>query len=55
MINNSGTRPKKELSERTHNCPFCGLYVDRDLNAAINVLRLGLQSDRKIGRCPSLQ
>lgn len=28
----------KELRERQHNCPFCGLSMDRDLNAAINIL-----------------
>ncbi len=33
----------KELSERTHRCS-CGLEMDRDLNASINILRLGLQS-----------
>ncbi|MCJ7445666.1 MAG: transposase, partial [Methanotrichaceae archaeon] len=35
---------KKDLSERMHNCPFCNLSIDRDLNAAKNILRLGLQS-----------
>lgn len=35
---------RKELSDRIHNCPFCGLVMDRDQNAAINILRLGLQS-----------
>jgi putative transposase len=34
----------KDLSVRIHNCPNCGLQIDRDLNAAINILRLGLQS-----------
>jgi len=28
---------KKELSERIHVCPFCGLVMDRDLNAARNI------------------
>jgi len=46
---------KKDLSERTHNCPSCGLIIDRDHNAAINILRLGLQSLRIPDRCPSLQ
>ena len=31
----------KELSERRHRC-VCGLDIDRDLNAARNILRLGL-------------
>ncbi len=32
----------KQLSERTHRCPACGLVIDRDTNAARNILRLGL-------------
>jgi putative transposase len=32
----------KLLSERTHRCPDCGLVIDRDTNAARNILRLGL-------------
>ena len=32
----------KPLSERTHRCPACGLVIDRDTNAARNILRLGL-------------
>jgi putative transposase len=55
MCSSCGMLVEKDLSERTHNCPFCGLSIDRDLNASINILRLGLQSDRKIGRCPSLK
>ena len=30
---------RKELSERVHRCPFCGIIIDRDINAAINILR----------------
>jgi putative transposase len=41
---------KKDLSERIHNCSECGLTMDRDLNAAINILRLGMQSVRKSDR-----
>lgn len=37
-------RAKKPLKERWHFCPYCGLSIDRDTNAAINILRLGLQS-----------
>ena len=33
----------KELSERTHSCPNCGLQLDRDHNAARNILTLGLR------------
>jgi putative transposase len=35
---------QKDLSERVHSCPSCGLTLDRDHNAALNILRLGLQS-----------
>ncbi|VVC05808.1 Putative transposase DNA-binding domain protein [uncultured archaeon] len=31
------------LSERTYTCPVCGLVMDRDLNAAINILQLGIR------------
>jgi putative transposase len=33
----------KDLSVRVHACPTCGLVMDRDENAAINILALGLQ------------
>jgi putative transposase len=39
-----GTLVEKSLSVRVHFCPVCGLKMDRDQNAAINVLGLGLQS-----------
>ena len=35
-----GTVRKKELSERWHSCE-CGCELDRDTNAAINILRVG--------------
>lgn len=34
---------KKALSVHVHQCPSCGLEIDRDLNAALNILALGLQ------------
>ena len=34
----------KSLDVRVHACPECGLIMDRDQNAAINILRLGLES-----------
>jgi putative transposase len=33
-----GERVKKSLSQRTHLCPSCGLVLDRDWNAALNIL-----------------
>ncbi|MCL5068922.1 MAG: transposase [Thaumarchaeota archaeon] len=38
-----GSVVRKSLSERVHRCPTCGLLLDRDLNAALNILS-------KIGR-----
>lgn len=35
---------KKSLSQRTHRCPHCGHVQDRDSNAAINILELGLRT-----------
>ena len=37
-----GHREKKKLSERAHRCSKCGYSVHRDLNAAENILALGL-------------
>ena len=38
-----GHREKKTLSDRVHHCKACGYKTDRDHNAAINILTLGLQ------------
>ena len=35
---------EKKLSERVHACLYCGLVLDRDVNAAINILHRGLQT-----------
>jgi putative transposase len=42
-----GERVQKTLSTRTHICPRCGLVLDRDENAAINIRALAL--DRTVG------
>jgi len=47
MCSDCGNLVEKDLSGRVHVCPYCGLTLDRDLNAAKNILRLGLQSVEK--------
>ena len=37
-----GHRVVKTLSTRTHTCPKCGFEMDRDQNAALNILKKGL-------------
>jgi putative transposase len=39
-----GHRQKLPLSDRTYRCSCCVLELDRDQNAALNILRLGLQA-----------
>ena len=39
-----GHRQKMFLAERIFKCPCCHAHVDRDLNASLNILRLGLAS-----------
>ncbi len=52
LVNPGGTSQKcsgcgevvpKSLSERTHQCLKCGLTLDRDINAARNILKGGLE------------
>ncbi|MFM7789774.1 MAG: zinc ribbon domain-containing protein, partial [Microcystis panniformis] len=38
-----GTRIQKTLSTRTHQCPNYQTVLDRDHNAAINILKKGLK------------
>lgn len=37
LCSNCGHRQKMQLTQRTYVCPECGLSLDRDLNAAINL------------------
>lgn len=39
---NCGYRVWKRLSERVHSCPHCGLVMDRDHNAAVNILSIAV-------------
>lgn len=43
-----GNRQKLKLSDRIYHCPCCSLSLDRDVNAALNILSLGLQAVRII-------
>lgn len=33
----------KTLAERVRICPNCGLQMDRDINASLNIVTLGLR------------
>ncbi len=46
---NCGEAVKKSLSQRTHQCPHCGFVLDRDWNAALNILELGLRTAGHVG------
>lgn len=50
-----GTIVKKEIWQRQHDCPVCGLSIHRDLNASINVLRSGIGLLEKRALPDSLQ
>lgn len=43
-----GTAVPKELRVRMHACSACGLTLDRDVNAAINILSRALAPDRAV-------
>jgi putative transposase len=41
---NCGEKVQESLSTRTHICPHCNYVEDRDINAAKNILQLGLST-----------
>jgi putative transposase len=50
-----GNSVPKNLSVRTHSCPFCGLVLNRDHNAAINILgRSNTVGTTEINACQGL-
>lgn len=40
----------KDLADRIHSCPHCGLVLDRDINAAKNILARGLRLRDELGQ-----
>lgn len=46
MCSGCGVMVAKDLSVRVHHCPHCGFTLDRDVNAARNVLSLAVESAR---------
>lgn len=38
-----GSIVKKELSDRIHECPYCGFVADRDYNSSRNILIAGME------------
>ncbi len=38
-----GSIVKKELSDRVHECPYCGISCNRDYNASRNILLTGME------------
>jgi putative transposase len=44
LCSNCGKKVIKGLSVRWHKCPYCGLILHRDQNAALNILARGIQS-----------
>ena len=43
ICSHCGHRQKLELNERTYICPECGLEIDRDTNAALNIRNFALR------------
>ncbi|HIK06990.1 MAG TPA: IS200/IS605 family element transposase accessory protein TnpB [Trichormus sp. M33_DOE_039] len=46
---NCGETVVKTLSTRTHECTYCGTVLDRDVNAALNILAKGLSTAGHVG------
>jgi putative transposase len=44
LCSGCGALVAKDLSVRTHDCPHCGVQLDRDVNAARNILSLARKS-----------
>jgi len=49
--NCGAVKTKLPLSERTYRCGSCGLVVDRDVNAARNLLKLSASGAESLNAC----
>jgi len=49
-----GIMVPKTLAERVHHCPNCGLEMDRDINASLNIRTLGLRGSAYQDPTPTL-
>ena len=49
-----GIMVPKTLADRVHRCPNCGLEMDRDLNASLNIRTLGLRGSAYQDPTPTL-
>jgi len=47
MCSRCGEKVEKTLSDRIHECPYCGLVMNRDENAALNILARGREIRRE--------
>jgi len=48
-----GYRHRISLSERVFECPNCGKRIDRDVNAARNILRIALEKENSVTENPT--
>jgi len=44
-----GVKVSKNLSIRWHSCPYCPTELDRDINAAINILKRAIEDLKAVG------
>lgn len=49
-----GRKPSLSLAERTYRCDGCGLVLDRDVNAARNLLSLAASGAERLNACGAL-
>ena len=51
LCSGCGATVRKSLKDRVHVCPVCGLVMERDLNAAHNILNRGTVGHTEIEAC----